>query len=345
MKKEKLNEDFDLVQPETDEEIDFLAKTATLFITRDPEGNLYCCDYSTNRVVKYNTEKKKWERYDEYFNGELSIFDFESLTNEEAEEIYKNNPPFEALEAAQKEDEAKANAYWDKMRKETKHRVVGWVAYADDLYDYANDKDGSYSAAVINDIVEHDCLFAGEVIDLVPVFEDHTFTNFSSRGWGHIMAISKGETEEMDYVSYTFAPYLDEHSRMPEEGFYEGEKIKIKVDINTYKDIVDKIVNFEDNAALKEYNRCFYILDRYHLNKKFDQEKFYEFYLENDENKEKVYLPKVRVITFSDIESYHLYVDGYSEEERWKNMVIADHMRIEEDLEKGPVTLLVVISV
>jgi len=248
--------DVSYIKFEDGDDIDFIAKIISLLLYSDNEGNLYCEDYHAKRAVFFSHTTKKWKpiEFDSYDRDALKHID-----SEEAEPIYKEYPPFDALDAIRHDKTSATFTYWAKKRQETPRKVVGWVYYLDArAFPVTDDEDDSHTAALINDIVEHQYYFGGDQMDMMPIFDDGTTIDFSSRGWGWVVAASLNEFDEMSYSTYAFTGWLPEEIdvRMPEIGPYVEEIREIEVDDKMYHYIYDEFNQFYD----KHYGRYVFAL-------------------------------------------------------------------------------------
>ena len=231
---------------EEGDDLDFIARTISMFLYVDKDGNYICEEYDTKRAVLYDHLKKKWEPipFESYDRDQLT-----QIMDEDKDNLLKVIPPFEVLDSIRNQQSNETGLYWAKKRQETKRKVIGWV-YASDYKDYqqANDDDDSYAAALINDIVEHQYYFAGDMMEYMPLFDDGKYVNYSSRGWGYIISISREEYDEMDYSTYAFSGWLPdlEKRKYPEIGPYQKEIRKIEVSDKLYKVLRDDYNNFYD---------------------------------------------------------------------------------------------------
>lgn len=340
MKKEKYNDDFDLVDLKdcTEEEIYFLAKVATLVLEEDEDGNYYCWDYSIDRCLFFDKKKKEWSKYyDSDFHDKCKGVD-----TDKSHEFYKKYPPFEIFENWDKEEAEKELKYWEKLCKKTPHKVVGWVSVVYGIYDPCNDRDESYSAAIINDIKEHKYEFAPNVFELVPVFEDGTYINYSTRGWGRILALANGEADQYAYVDYAF--YGVGEIKEPEEGFYDKKELHVILPHKEFELLLKNNCYFFDNKENEIYSESHCIVDEFKVETEFDIKTPYYFIFVDEENGDDLSDVHARFMTFKDVDEYHKFVDNLEIDEHFKIFVCSNHMRIEEKLEKGPLTVIKLIQ-
>lgn len=262
MKKTKCG-DFDLIKFEEGDDITFFAKTINLCLSVDDDGVLYCQEFYKNRAVAYDKSEGVWKRIDLNAVPENA----KTLSDEEANEVYKNNPPFDALDEIKKEAENKRLKFWQELRATTKRKVIGW-AYPTDKVKVEN-CDDEKTAALVNDIVEHGYFFTGDCIDLLPIFDDYTCTDFSSRGWGGIIALSKDDGDEMAYTNYAWNGLYEDISsfKYPKRGFYERiSSLKIKVDDVIFQAINKNVYTFTDwffkeNPSSSIINSLYFLAD------------------------------------------------------------------------------------
>lgn len=337
MKKKKINENFDGIQFEEGDDVDFFAKCISLILMHNPEGDYYCWDYATQRVIMYSEKRKCWERYpfDDYM-------DYPEVPREEALEFYKEHPPFALLEEMENEHEQEILKEWDDLRNKTPHKVVGWIYRINGLYKRANDEDGLYSAALINDIDEHQYAFAGQSIDLVPIFEDGTFIDFSSRGWGHILALAYREAKDFSYSGYAF--YGFDHTNYPDEGTYDKRVANVTISDEDFQGIKKYISTFLEDPKNEDYYYSYFIIDEYELDEDFSGAEIYSFVFKNKDTGEIIDNEYAKFMTFDNVEDYHYFVDDKTENENWKMFLKANHQRIEEKFEKGKVTIIVLVA-
>ena len=213
MKKEK-HGDFEFVRLEEDDDVELFRKTFGLVLYKI-ENTLYCVNHNECFALLLTSDGNEWvvTDYDEIPYQE------ECLSDEEAKEVWKKNPPFDAIEKYKKDKANKKLAYWNELRKNTKRKVIGWV----DPYEHPKfgERNDAKVAALINDIAEHNYYFGGDDIELVPMFDDGTCLDFSSSGWGEIEALANGMGGDFDYAMYKNASMLKPPFRMPKEGKYK----------------------------------------------------------------------------------------------------------------------------
>ena len=214
--------DFDYIKFDTDEEIEDFVKTVSLLFFVDKDGTLYCFDYYQRRSVRFDKNSYKW-----VMDSKCDLDDFEGfdeVDEETAKALFKSIPPFECFGEMEVLAEQETLKYYEKVRKETPRKVVGWLSRVSD-YIEADDNQVFYSAAIINDIIEHNYFFVADWMNLIPVFDDGTYLCLSSRSMGYLIAISKNEAKDFSYVRYAFGQEFwdedDSFFNIPKEGLYE----------------------------------------------------------------------------------------------------------------------------
>ena len=215
--------DFDYIKFEEGDNIEEFLKTFALILFADKEKNLYCFNYVSCRAVRFDAKQYKWVIDD---RKEIEDFkDIEQVDEELAKLIFKAIPPYDCFLEYDRVEEEKTLQYYDDLRKNTPKKVIGWLK---EPYDYepadSAEGDDIYGAAIINDIVEHNYFFVADWMQLIPVFNDGTYLELSSRSMGFLIGISRRQAKELDYVDYAFGePYWDEPDSFfnkPEEGLY-----------------------------------------------------------------------------------------------------------------------------
>jgi len=262
MKKTELNKDFDAIQIEEGDDIFFVAEILNKAIYEDETGNLYCADFYLNRVAVFNQTDKKWQPGPKNIIRELD--NYRKLDDEEAMRVFKNNPPFDCFKEMENQHADKLSKHYLKLRKETKHEVIGWTDNVRGRKQ-ANDSDDLYFAALLNDISKNQYDFSGDEMYLIPVFEDGTYLDFSSRGWGGVLAASRYQFQDMAYSAYTF---MYKGKKYPEKGFYKKEKVIIEVSNETMellKKYIEEFFSLDDEVLSKWYGAN-YIHDITNLN-------------------------------------------------------------------------------
>ena len=146
-----------------------------------------------------------------------------------------------------------------KLRQETPHKVIGWFDQVNDRK-AAEDSNNLYLAALLNDISENCYDFSGDEMYLFPVFEDNTYLDFSSRGWGDVLAKSRNEFEELSYDAYAF---MYKGKKYPDKGFYRNEKIIVNVSDKVMEELHKYLDNFfeQDDEFFKKWYGANYLYD------------------------------------------------------------------------------------
>ena len=213
MKKE-VNNGIEIIKFEDGDDMEFLSKIIGLTLFKN-NNILYCANYQDNYALVFDDSKKMWKPFDiEKISGsEIELSDDESM------KIFKAYPPFDAFEEMKKDRANKKLEYWNKKRKTTKEKVIGW-AYPSENTKYGEATDDKI-AAIINDIVAHNYYFGGDELDVVPIFEDNTCLDFSSRGWGNIEALANNMAGDYDYSYFYSASLLKPPFRTPDIGIYK----------------------------------------------------------------------------------------------------------------------------
>ena len=216
---------FDYVKFNTLEELKEYVQTGNLTLYADKDEVLYCFDWYFRRTVRFDKEAYKWvidkrKTFDEFK-------DMEKLGKEEFNKIIQAIPPFDAFREYETLEANKTIEYYNNLRKQTDKKVIGWVSKTKG-YRPANDKNELYSAAILNDIIEHKYFFVADWNQLIPVFEDKKYLDLSSRAMGFLIALSRGEADDFSYVDYAFGePFFfeeDDFFNKPQEGLYKDEK-------------------------------------------------------------------------------------------------------------------------
>lgn len=263
MKEKKINDIFSTIQLEKDDDFELFAKSVGTSLYVDNTGNMLCFYSALNetRVVAFDSLKKEWYPLNKEEIDKLDLDKYILLSFEDSMKIYKDYPPFEALEFLKNQKAIERLKIVLKLRKTTPHRVIGWTDYVASR-ERANDVDDSYFAAVINDVAKHQYFFYGDTIDLVPVFEDNTYIDYSSRGWGDIIALSKNKAGDYDYSLYAWHGENYSGLKEPPMGFYEKLTIETNVDQEIYNYLDKYVANF---YALTEEEMGRYYGSRYIL--------------------------------------------------------------------------------
>lgn len=214
-------DDFQYIKFENLEELQSFILTMQLILYADKDKNLYCYNYDQYRAVRFDREQKKW-----VMDDKKSISDykgFQQITGDLAKDIYKAIPPFECFREIELQHEKDILQSYEELRRKTQRKVVGWVEELEG-YEEADDREEMYTAALLNDIVEHDYFFVAGWMPLTPVFDDGKYLMLSDRAMGYVMAVSKGKARDYDYVDYTFGEpwFFEEDSffHKPEKGLY-----------------------------------------------------------------------------------------------------------------------------
>lgn len=212
MKKEK-HDGFEYVQLEEEDDVELFRKTFGLVLYRI-ENTLYCVNHNQCFALLLTIDNQ-WvvTDYDEV------PFQEECLSDEEAKEVWKKYPPFDAIDKYKEDKANKKLSYWNELRKNTKRKVIGWVDPC--MHPKFGEQNDAKVAALINDIAEHDYFFGGDDIELVPMFEDGTCLDFSSSGWGEIEALANNMGGDFDYSMFKNSSLLKPPFRMPKEGMYK----------------------------------------------------------------------------------------------------------------------------
>ena len=174
-------------------------------------------------------------------------------------------------------EEENIKQYWENLIKTTKHKVIGYIntAYGSDYFlSMENGKltDEEY-AAIIKDYRKNGYFYSGEDFqdsgyDCTPVLDNYCWIDFSRRGFGGLIARSKGDYSEMGYCNYTENMFFDSKElKYPEGGLNKGitRAIKeIEIDIDTY-DLVKNALKSQDNfliaIPMPKQTNAFYWID------------------------------------------------------------------------------------
>ena len=257
MKKKELNKYFDAIQIEEEDDIFFIANILNKAIYKDENGYLYCIDFCLNRIAFFNIKNRRWEPASKDIMRELDKY--QKLNEDDEMKVFQNNPPFACFDEMEKEHSDELSKKYLKLRKETPHKVIGWLDKVNGKKE-ADDSKDLYYAALLNDISENQYDFSGDEMYLFPIFEDGTYLDFSSRGWGGVLAASRYEFADMAYSAYAF---MYNGKKYPKKGFYNKEIISINISANQMKDIKKYVENFFelDDEALKEWYGANYLFD------------------------------------------------------------------------------------
>lgn len=200
-------------------------QTFRLIMYVDENKNLYC--YHTNLLRSIHFDRKKYQWVID--KGKKKIADFKemaSLNHDLAEDIYYSIPPFDTIRELEEEEENSIKQRYEELRKKTKHRVIGWVSSTKG-YKPVRDVREHYTAALLNDIIEHQYCFVAMWCPLVPVFENGRYLALSDRQMGFLLALSKGDASQDAYIPYAFDDdiFINETDgyNTPKEGLYEDK--------------------------------------------------------------------------------------------------------------------------
>ena len=202
--------------------------------------------------------------------------------------------------------------------------VIGWIS-DESLFFFQEDEDPESSSAVVEDLFEHDYLFAGMdyngSLNVYPLLSNGKYYNNTVRGWGSLMAAANGCTGPMDYCLYAFEIPDEEGPRnYPEEGIYDESSIKGKGVLPSF---LHKVVHFV--LKEREVGNLIAVETLLLLPVTPSETKVYlpnwKFLLTPEDSRE-IYLPSETVflkrVKEGDIDSFleSLYEEGLEEEER-----------------------------
>ena len=325
----------------------FNSRIGNILILRDKDKNFFCCEYPTRNCLIFDFTKKVWKPY----KIEDAPDDVEYLEFEEIKDICRSYPPFEMLDKVSKARAKKRLERWEKRRKSTKRKVIGWAYSVDDFTetDVNNDKDYKDKiAALINDVAEHGYLFTGDVIDLIPIFDDRTYLTLSSRGWGDLLALSHGEADDLAYSMYAYTlkdPFGGElfiRDFFPPAGRYNSEDYTVYVKDEDYQQLKEII---KDENAL-----TIYLLTGY----KDNDDKNDSFSLSDIRTNvtilpqgregEPLLVKRVQQQLFINLDSFNEFLKKVldKDEDEEDIQIKGDIERIKQELESQPVVILTV---
>ena len=239
------------LQPETDEDLDYILLTNSLLFFKDEDGNLYCEDYVSNLLVVFIKNKNCWEvcskeekeqvkqnkTFDVSFDKTWKEFESKSLL------------PLQALKEAKEIANKEYEEYWKDKRDHPKRKVIGWTDQEDlPFLPIEPDDNDEHFAALVNDIYDHGYFFAGDEIELIPIFDDYRTLHLSSRSMGQAMALANGDGDSMAYALYAWAGRLyDDYDMddtvLPNNGPYRKSDV-LDLDEPTYKYLKDYVHEF-----------------------------------------------------------------------------------------------------
>lgn len=268
MKKEKKG-NVTFLQAETDEDIDYLFLTNGLIFFRDKKKKLYCEDYLSNVYVVFNNNE--W-----IVLSDQEIAEVKKLEKEDVEfhEMWqqlkeKNTLPIDAINEGRKIRNSQYQEYWNENKKNVQRKVIGWASIFS--FPFANlvetdDEDDSHFSALVRDISECNYLFAGDEIELIPIFDDYTVLHLSSRMMGQAMALAHGYNDPMDYALFAWGGrlyddvYDYDDAEFPVDGPYADNAV-VELDNDFYEYIVKYIDKFwESEYAPQGYEESLCIL-------------------------------------------------------------------------------------
>lgn len=259
MKKETKG-DFTYLQPETKEDFNYLVATNGLLFFTDKDNNLYCEDFLNNVYVVLN--KEKW-----VVLSNQEIKDIEAKEKDDVDfdktwqKLKENNLlPLEAINEGRNIRNNQYQEYWEETKQNKERRVIGWASIFN--YPFANireaeDDNNEHFSALIRDIADNEYLFAGDEIELMPIFDDFTTLHLSSRVMGQAVALAHGYNDSMDYALFAWAGrlyddlYDDFERELPNEGPYE-ESAVVELDNDIYDYIFKYIDKFWESEYAKE---------------------------------------------------------------------------------------------
>ena len=143
--------------------------------------------------------------------------------------------------------EENTKQYWENLIKTTKHRVIGYIntAYGSDLFLSMENGQLSHEeyAAIIRDYRKNGYFYSGEDFqdsgyDCTPVLDNYRWIDFSRRGFGGLIALSKGDYSEMGYCHYTESMFINpDDLKYPNGELNKGitrANSEIEIDDETY---------------------------------------------------------------------------------------------------------------
>ncbi len=256
MKKET-KDDVTYLKAETKEDFDYLVMINGLIFFRDKDKKLYCEDY-LNKVYVVLIGHKWIVLTDEEIQ-DIELQEKEDVDFDETWQILKeqNALPIDAINEGRKIRNNEYQEYWQQTKQNSGRRVIGWST----MFTYpfveireAEDENDEHFTALIRDISDCDYLFAGDEIELFPVFDDYTVLRLSARTMGQAMALAHGYNDPMDYALFAWAGRLyddvydyDDHE-FPADGPYIENAV---VDLN--KDIYEYIQKYVIDFWNSEY--------------------------------------------------------------------------------------------
>lgn len=175
------------------------------------ENDLYCTDTLYKYTLKWNGEE--WEEF-EYTKIPNQA---ERISPQTASEI-ATVAPWDTFDRLKKRQEETEKRYWENLIKTTKHKVIGYIntAYGSDLFlpmENGELTDEEY-AAIIKDYKKNGYFYSGEDFqdsgyNCTPVLDNYRWIDFSRRGFGGLIAHSKGDYSEMGYCHYTESMFIN----------------------------------------------------------------------------------------------------------------------------------------
>ena len=174
-------------------------------------------------------------------------------------------------------EQEKTKEYWENLIKTTKHKVIGYTntVYGSDHFipiTTGNLTDEEY-AAIIKDYRKNGYLYSGEdyqdsLFDCTPVLDNYRCVDFSRRGFGGLIARSKGDYSEMGYCHYTEQMFINHNDlKFPKGGLNKGitrQTGKIDIDEEIYYLIKDERKNQSKaliTIPLTNTNNAYYWID------------------------------------------------------------------------------------
>jgi len=154
---------------------------------------------------------------------------------------------FNNFNEIKKLQEENTKQYWENLIKTTKHKVIGYIntAYGSDLF--LSMENGKLSheeyAAIIKDYRKNGYFYSGEDFqdsgyDCTPVLDNYRWIDFSRRGFGGLIALSKGDYSEMGYCHYTESMFINpDDLKYPNGELNKGitrANSEIEIDDETY---------------------------------------------------------------------------------------------------------------
>ena len=123
------------------------------------------------------------------------------------------------------------NSYWEKLIKETKHKVIGFINSISDTCDffpiYPTELSEHELASIIKEYRENGYFYSGEDYQEsdeanVPVLDNYRYVEFSRRGFGKLMAMVQKDYSLMGYTFFTEkCLLLEEEKKFPKKGLTE----------------------------------------------------------------------------------------------------------------------------